>query len=1134
MATVISKTNEKLNDLFAEVVVDGLITYPNRRLTLTKLSGAVIDLGYVGIGTDDLQDAVVSANQYTSEQLALAEAALNQAMADGQAAVLAQATADLAAEASRIDSDITAIQNSVSAIDGDLAGIGSNIETINFNVSAVTATANGKNSITYSSNPPVNGTSIGRPGDMWLVRSTAFSSISAQYECTTPNTWVSRTLENEMIANLDVGKLKGGFIDGEHINASVLTIGMSQVTGLVADLGAKETPAGALAKADAASIVAIEAQYANANSTFDKWTGAYPDSFSAWGGPAPVKNAINVLTGRWSMEFLADNTTAQGVTVSNTAAGLGAIPINTSYVTVEMDVMAKSGNFSGAGLLLDWVGSTAPTRNTVRLDTLIPTPIANKWYRVTKVLKRPNANGTQTGWQSIFMANWAGDGLGSLSAKNFVIDRLGFRQSTFEEITAVDSPGYADAVAGVNRGLAVEDLKNLWGMPGNTTLINGGNLFTNSVYAQSLALGDFTNLWADRYFNILPSSTLYFGAGNIVVTNASPPKGGNAIRFITRDHIANPSFSPSFECKAGDEFYAEFTYKYESGNIGTDPIFVGLFQSKADDSPITSTNWYNNASRTIVGTDTSLGNGWFRRKQNIQAHLTASDLAKARPWFNIDQAAGSGVSSVLVTDFTIRHRNGGELIVDGGIKADQLDADAVNGKIITGSLIQSRSENNRGVKIVTAENGGYGSIIGFNSLGIASFYLNGQTGAFTTLGPILTGGEITGAIVTGGTFQTKTGNASAIRMAGNIFIAYNAAGLPIVTINGDNGTVALSNLTAASTITGGTIQTEATASRGVKLNSSGINAYDGSGVSKFSVTTAGVVTITGGTIRTAATGERLEINTGTASTIKFFTGHAAETFPSQITVDTTSLEAYTEFTGPRTNTVISNPAYFRLESKIASPYRTKFGLYSYDGDIIATGALSVNANTVSIVGGGNISLKSAGAGRLYIKPSSDVYPMIWSEDINRALMFAGTGLYSTESTGNTACPIFASAFTVWSDSSHKSNFEPVSGAMAEINALTVFDYDTPHGGVMEEDAGETALNHTRGIIAQDLQEVAPHLVHDDSKAEGAGFGLGVDLYGLQATTIAALQEMYKDHLALQEEFLKLKREIENIKLKEGK
>lgn len=99
------------------------------------------------------------------------------------------------------------------------------------------------------------------------------------------------------------------------------------------------------------------------------------------------------------------------------------------------------------------------------------------------------------------------------------------------------------------------------------------------------------------------------------------------------------------------------------------------------------------------------------------------------------------------------------------------------------------------------------------------------------------------------------------------------------------------NAIDAMTITGATFQTTATASRGIKMTSSGISAWDSVGTLKFDLNastgaiTANGATITGGTFQTATSGKRITIDT--TNIIKFYSGVTGETAPAFIDPNST-------------------------------------------------------------------------------------------------------------------------------------------------------------------------------------------------------------------------------------------------------
>lgn len=224
-------------------------------------------------------------------------------------------------------------------------------------------------------------------------------------------------------------------------------------------------PTDATNKANNAAVQAIETTATNTNSTFNNWTGTYPDGWSGYGtGGTFIKNTADAKTGDYAVQWV----TASGLTSGlKEETALDDLPLNLEYVTVEVDVMLTSGTFSGAGILLDWKG-LSPERSVMALNDIIPSPVYGKYYRVTKVLKRPESTGTHTSWLSYIMTNYNQNGLGSLlGSKTIIFDRIAYRPSTAEEISAYT-------------------IKTEWSHAEDTTYIDGGKIYTNSITADQI------------------------------------------------------------------------------------------------------------------------------------------------------------------------------------------------------------------------------------------------------------------------------------------------------------------------------------------------------------------------------------------------------------------------------------------------------------------------------------------------------------------------------------------------------------------------------------------------------------------------------------------------------------------------
>lgn len=166
-----------------------------------------------------------------------------------------------------------------------------------------------------------------------------------------------------------------------------------------------------------------------------------------------------------------------------------------------------------------------------------------------------------------------------------------------------------------------------------------------------------------------------------------------------------------------------------------------------------------------------------------------------------------------------------------------------------------------------------------------------------------------------------------------------------------------------------------------------------------------------------------------------------------------------------------------------------------------------------------VNLRDSGGGIgawLSVESSGAQAAQVFGGGGQMALSFLGSQLRVTSWNWESFQPIAASAFNVNSDMHVKTSRVRVAGALDALRAMPVYDYDTPHG--QPETASEAARLlaqspaklakvrfRQRGILAQDLAKSVRHAVYDDDTSSKSG--MQVDLYGLLATTIAAVQEL---------------------------
>jgi len=203
-----------------------------------------------------------------------------------------------------------------------------------------------------------------------------------------------------------------------------------------------------------AALVADTADAINTNPSFTAWSGAYPDGWKFWSGAAPTKETAIVRTPPNAVRInCPDTTTSRGITTTSTDAGstLSPLPFGLDYVLVTVDVYLASGaSLSGAGVLFDWTGidaSAGKYRTYISFGTEVPNPVTGKWYRISKVVKKPAGTNPQTAYAAFLMANYAIMAGTALTVKDVIFNRFSVRPATVEEAAAFNAAPAATVTA---------------------------------------------------------------------------------------------------------------------------------------------------------------------------------------------------------------------------------------------------------------------------------------------------------------------------------------------------------------------------------------------------------------------------------------------------------------------------------------------------------------------------------------------------------------------------------------------------------------------------------------------------------------------------------------------------------------
>ena len=263
-----------------------------------------------------------------------------------------------------------------------------------------------------------------------------------------------------------------------------------------------------------------------------------------------------------------------------------------------------------------------------------------------------------------------------------------------------------------------------------TPLIQAGAVVTNSLAAgaatmDKLTIGDTTNLVDDPTFAHQAWST---GAA----VSYYEAQAGRALRWSYAPTGAAAMSSIFMGIKAGDAFLLRAqTYNRAPGVI----LYMRVI-------------WYDGhgaqLSQSANATSTGVSTGvWESKTVELVAPTGAAGvrfIATLAP-----ETIPTSNPLVLLREPQLLRRSNGELIVDGSIIAEKIaagaitaskiDVDALNGKVITGSTIQTTETANRGIKFTS------GAISAYDSTGTRTFYVSASTGDVRIAGDFQTAME---------------------------------------------------------------------------------------------------------------------------------------------------------------------------------------------------------------------------------------------------------------------------------------------------------------------------------------------------------------------------------------------------------
>ncbi|MED3976197.1 carbohydrate binding domain-containing protein [Priestia megaterium] len=290
--------------------------------------------------------------------------------------------------------------------------------------------------------------------------------------------------------------------------------------------------------------------------------------------------------------------------------------------------------------------------------------------------------------------------------------------------TANSTANYAKTTVdnGKSKWEGAYNLTQTW-RRGNTTEIDGGNISTRSIQAQSMIMADFTNLCENPDFEYdTPNTTPmgFTGGSNYRVVDISAYSYGNGSNRALQIDASSTASSSSYMSKlipvsAGQQFYvgAEGRY-YNANGSGTGRIGFKTYDGKqsSDNHWYTAVQWSGTKNQTF-----GYKSGTFTVPEGV---------SYLQVWISFS-ANETTNNSFIIDNIRIHRMANAELIVDGVIEGRHIKADSISfDKAKGGTLKLGGAGNVNGVLEVYSSEGELianldGDKGGFTSLYVADF-----------------------------------------------------------------------------------------------------------------------------------------------------------------------------------------------------------------------------------------------------------------------------------------------------------------------------------------------------------------------------------------------------------------------------
>nr|DAX70843.1 MAG TPA: tail protein [Caudoviricetes sp.] len=245
-----------------------------------------------------------------------------------------------------------------------------------------------------------------------------------------------------------------------------------------------------------------------------------------------------------------------------------------------------------------------------------------------------------------------------------------------------DAKSYSSSAVNwvTNNGASTTNLNSMvkkWtdGAVSDTTQINGGWIKANTITANKIAIGDFTNYADDPDFE----NGLYSPTGTFSLSTEQKYVGTKSLKMASGTvAYRGTAISPEFYLEKDEEIYVEY-YVYRNGANHSAGVCIGA-----------STSNYGSAVYDISGQKMASANITDKTWTKISYVGKAN---RSGMWY---ASFKHGSDTTLTGDWyldhvTIRKRATGNLIVDGSITANKIAANTITADKIATDAIKSRN-----------------------------------------------------------------------------------------------------------------------------------------------------------------------------------------------------------------------------------------------------------------------------------------------------------------------------------------------------------------------------------------------------------------------------------------------------------